>query len=192
MCGGLWVIGGKPWPVVFWIAIVFPVEHQFFVWWSWRTELANQGVSRKFGFATYLVVFFTLFLGRFVSLFALAWIDAGSLGLNGSVAIVLCVLLAVPGFYAMYSVHRYFGMARAAGADHFDPAYRNLSMVDKGIFRFTSNGMYIYAFLLFWAIAFGFNSWTALLVAGFSHLYIWVHFFATEKPDMEFIYGSKN
>ena len=90
----------------------------------------------------------------------------------------------------MYSVSRYFGMMRAAGADHFDPRYRDLPLVKEGIFRFTNNGMYIYAFLLFWAIAVGFNSSAALAVAVFSHAYIWVHFFATEKPDMDYLYGD--
>ena len=63
-----------------------------------------------------------------------------------------------------------------------------MPFVTEGIFRFTSNGMYLYAFLLFWAIAFGFASTAALTVAVFSHAYIWVHFWATEKPDMDYIY----
>lgn len=92
----------------------------------------------------------------------------------------------------MYSVKRYFGMIRAAGADHFDPTYRTMPLVKEGMFRFTGNAMYIYAFLLFWAIAIGFNSSSALLVAAFSHLYIGVHFYCTEKPDMDFIYGHSS
>lgn len=91
------------------------------------------------------------------------------------------------GIYAMYSVKRYFGMARAAGADHFDTRYRNMPLEKRGIFRFTSNGMYLYAFFLFWAIAVCFNSSAALAVAAFSHIYIWVHFYTTEKPDMEYL-----
>ena len=98
------------------------------------------------------------------------------------------MFLVLPGIYAMYSVKRYFGMARAAGADHFDVRYREMPLVKDGIFRFTSNGMYLYAFLLFWAIAVGLNSSAALAVAAFSHAYIWVHFYATEKPDMNFLY----
>jgi hypothetical protein len=90
----------------------------------------------------------------------------------------------------MYSTARYFGFSRAAGADHFDPRYRDMPRVTQGIFRFTSNGMYLYAFLLFWAIATGFNSSAAVVVAAFSHAYIWVHFYSTEKPDMNFIYSS--
>ena len=59
-----------------------------------------------------------------------------------------------------------------------------MPLVTAGIFRFTSNGTYIYAFLLFWAIAIGFNSTAALTVAAFSHAYIWVHFYTTEQPDL--------
>lgn len=81
-------------------------------------------------------------------------------------------------------------MIRASGADHFDRKYREMPLVRKGIFRFTSNGMYLYAFLLFWAIAVGFNSAAGVVVAAFSHAYVWIHFFATEKPDMKYFYPS--
>jgi len=83
-------------------------------------------------------------------------------------------------------------MVRAAGADHFDERYRSMPFVKQGIFRFTDNAMYLYAFLLFWAIAVGFNSAAALVVAAFSHLYIWVLFYSTEKPDIDFIYGASS
>ena len=136
------------------------------------------------------VIFFVLFFGRFISLFALAWVDRGSLNLNVIPLTILTILLVLPGLYAMYSVRRYFGMTRAAGADHFDPRYRNMPLVKQGIFRFTSNGMYLYAFLLFWAIAVGFNSSAALTVAAFSHASIWAHYYGTEKPDMDFLYNS--
>ena len=81
-------------------------------------------------------------------------------------------------------------MIRAAGADHFDSQYRDLPLVREGIFRLTPNAMYFFGFFLFWAIAIGFNSAAGLAVAGFSHVYIWVHFYVTEKPDMEFLYAD--
>jgi protein-S-isoprenylcysteine O-methyltransferase Ste14 len=116
--------------------------------------------------------------------------DRGSHQLQILTRVFINMALIVLGVYAMYSVMRFFGMARAAGADHFDPRYRSMPLVKEGIFRFTNNGMYLYAFLLFWAIAVGFNSSAALAVAAFSHAYIWVHFYATEKPDMDFLYSS--
>jgi len=184
----IWSALEHPFPLIFWAAVATPVLHQVFVWIAWRTELRSSTTSNVIGFHGYLVIFFGLFVGRFVSLALLAWVDKGSLNLPGPVAIVLSVLIAIPGLYAIYSVRRYFGMTRAAGADHFDERYQKMPLVRKGIFRFTDNGMYLYAFLTFWAIAIGFNSLSALVVAAFSHAYIWVHFFATEKPDMDYIY----
>jgi len=37
--------------------------------------------------------------------------------------------------------------------------------------------------------AIGFDSSAALVVFVFSHPYIWVHYFAVEKPDMRFLYS---
>jgi hypothetical protein len=185
-----WTYRGQPCPGFFWSAISFPVMHQVFVWLTWRLELRSSTTSKTIGFRGYLVIFFLLFGGRFLSLFALAWKDYGSLELATPPRVTATMILALLGVYAIYSVQRYFGMIRAAGADHFDSRYRELPLVREGIFRFTSNGMYAYAFLLFWAIAISFNSTAALIVAAFSHAYIWVHFFATEMPDMRFLYAK--
>jgi hypothetical protein len=185
-----WRFLGEPFPVAFWSAIAFPVLHQVFVWLAWRLELRFQTTSHTIGFRGYVAIFFLLFGGRFVSLIVLAWLDRSSLSLQFLPQTVITILLSLLGVYAMYSVKRYFGFARAAGGDHFDSRYRDLPMVSKGIFRITNNGMYLYAFLLFWAIAVGFNSSAALTVAAFSHAYIGIHFYATEKPDMDFLYGS--
>lgn len=185
-----WIVLGNPTPFAFWCAIALPIAHQVYVWLAWRLELRSATTSRVLGFNGYVVLFFVLFIGRFFSLFALAWLDRGSLGLDSSVAVLLATIFATPGLYAMYSVKRYFGMKRAAGADHFDERYQRMPLVNEGIFRFTDNGMYLYAFLLFWAIAVGLNSSAAVAVALFSHAYIWVHYFATEKPDMEYLYSA--
>jgi hypothetical protein len=185
-----WNYLGKPFPTTFWIAIAFPVVHQIFVWLAWRLEFQNMATSKSLGFQGYLTCFFFLLGGRFVSLLVIAWMDRGSLNIQLLPKVIVTIPLACLGIYAMYSVKRYFGMVRAAGADHFDPRCRDMPLVQQGIFRFTSNGMYLYAFLLFWAIAVGFNSAAALTIAAFSHAYIWVHFFATEKPDMDFLYTS--
>ena len=180
---------GQPAPVLFWLAMAVPIAHQLFVWTVWRRRLLNSP-SGSIDFGLYLVLFFLLFGGRFVSIAALGWADRGSLGLSREVAIASMFLLSAPGLYAGYSVARYFGMKRAAGGDHFDVRYREMPLVKEGIFRYTNNGMYWFAFLLFWAIAVGFDSAAALVVAAFSHAYIWVHFHATEKPDMRYLYTA--
>ncbi len=186
----MWVRMGNPFPALFWLAVSFPIVHQVFVWLAWRLELRSALTRKAIGFRGYLILFFILFGGRFVTLLMLAWADRGSLHLGLLPRVLLTGLLALLGIYAMYSVMRYFGLARAAGADHFDVKYREMPLVRQGIFRFTHNGMYLYAFLLFWAIAVGLDSRAALIVAAFSHAYIWIHFYATEEPDMRFIYAA--
>ena len=186
-----WTFLGQPLQAVFWISVAFPVMHQVFVWVAWRLELQSFAISKTIGFQGYLVTFFLLFIGRFVSLVTVAWLDRDSLNLAFVPQAVITAIFALLGIYALYSVRRYFGMARAAGADHFEQRYRNLPLIKDGIFRFTDNGMYLYAFFLFWSIAVGFNSAGAIIIAAFSHAYIWIHFYATEKPDMNFLYGLK-
>ena len=188
--GLIWNWMDKPFPTVFWLCIVIPVLHQVFVWLSWRLALLSSSTGKTIVFKFYLVVFFTLFGGRFVSVFWLAHLDKDSLGLSIYPRVFFTSIALIVGLYAMYSIRRYFGMARAAGADHFDQKYRSMALVNEGIFRFTKNAMYVYAFLLFWALAIGYNSASALLAVAFSHVYIWVLYYSTEKPDMDFIYGS--
>ena len=127
-----------------------------------------------------------------MSILLLAWHDRGSLSLPVTLRFIMAATFLILGLYAAYSVKRYFGMVRAAGADHFDHSYRAMPLVKEGIFRFTSNAMYLYAFLLFWAIALGYSSTTAVVVAAFSHAYIWVHYYSTEKPDMDCIYAHSS
>jgi phospholipid methyltransferase len=185
-----WRLLGEPFPAAYWSAISVPVAHQVFVWLTWRLELRSGATGKTIGFRAYLVVFFVLLIGRPVAIVALAWLDRASLGLPMLPRVIAALVLVLPAIYALYSVKRYFGFLRAAGADHFDPRYRDMPLVEDGIFRFTNNGMYGYAFLLFWAIAVGFDSLAALVAAAFSHAYIWVHFLATEKPDMNYLYGA--
>jgi protein-S-isoprenylcysteine O-methyltransferase Ste14 len=100
------------------------------------------------------------------------------------------VILLVPGIYTMYSVVHYFGIDRAYGIDHFDPAYRDKPFVKQGMFKYTDNAMYKFGFLILWSIALLTLSKAALLAAVFNHLYIWVHFYFTELPDIRRIYGQ--
>lgn len=80
-------------------------------------------------------------------------------------------------------------MNRAFGLDHFKPEeVKKEPFVKKGIFKYTSNGMYIYGFLFLWIPGLKLQPKGALLVALFNHLYIWVHYYFTELPDMKLIY----
>ena len=177
----------------FWIAVWEAVAHQVYVWFCWRLELGSKGLTRSLGasgFLLYQVGFTVLILARPVLAFVLAISNAGTLPLDPAIARALAVAALIPAAYLGYSVARYFGIARAYGADHFDPAYRSLPIVREGIFRFSSNSMYVFGFLFLWVPGLWFGSVAALAFAAFSHAYIWVHYFATEKPDMQVIYGA--
>jgi hypothetical protein len=177
----------------FLISLLIPILHQVFVWLTWRSELCFGGLSRALGthvFEVYRVVFFVLFVARPITQIMLAIADHDSLEISIPVRIIACTVVGLPALYAGYSVARYFGVSRASGADHFDTSYRDLPLVTEGIFKYSSNSMYVFAFLALWAIGIAAASWLAIVSAAFSHAYIWVHYFCTEKPDMGLIYGN--
>jgi len=188
--GALWGLGTRVW---FWIAVGVAVAHQVYVWLVWRTELHAGLMSRALGgaaFTLYAAGFSVLGIARVAAVFALAATNRGSVDVAPVVGQILGVVALVPALYLFYSVRRYFSFRRAFGIDHFDPAYRSLPFERRGIFRFTSNGMYVFGFMLLWAPALWWASAAALAAAGFNHLYIWVHYYATERPDMRRIYGG--
>lgn len=191
LSGQLWGRSTQTW---FWIAVATPVLHQIIVALLWRAELHHHKLSDWFGdkaFSVYKVIFTILFLGRPVTLILLGISNANTLNLNPILAYGIAVILFILFAYTMYSVFNYFGMDRAYGIDHFDPSYRNKPFVKQGMFKYTDNAMYKFGFLILWVIALVFLSKAALLVAGFSHLYIWVHFYFTELPDIQYIYGAR-
>lgn len=174
------------------IAVADAVLHQVYVWLCWRAELHGQNLTRWFGkraFAVYAAGFTLLFAARPVLVFALGWSNRGTLEIHPWLGYGAALVLAVPVVYLMISVRRYFTFRRAFGIDHFEPQYRTLPMERRGIFRFSPNAMYVFGFLALWMPAFLFQSSAALGIAAFSHAYIWVHYLATEKPDMAHIYG---
>ena len=185
----VWRELGAQFKLVFWITVSIPVIHQMYVWLCWRLELNYQAISNSIGFQCYKIVFLFIFLARPVSLIYLADLDQNSLGIPSDLASIVGIGLLIPVIYAAYSVLKYFGIARATGADHFFEKYRAMPFVKEGIFKYSSNAMYVFGFLALWAIAFLYNSDLGLLLAAFQHIYIWVHYYATEKPDIEYIYG---
>lgn len=189
--GALWGLDTAAW---FWIAIGIPILHQVYVLICWRTELHFGLVTRvlgKGGFKAYAVGFSIIGLARVAAVFLLAAANPMTLPADPVRLKIAAVVVALPALYTFYSVKRYFTATRAFGIDHFDERFRTRPFVRKGIFRFTQNGMYLYGFLILWSAALWFGSLAALIAALFNHLYIWVHFFCTEKPDMQRIYGKR-
>ena len=137
----------------------------------------------------YSVLFAILIVLRPVLIFTLGWANRGTLEINAWLGYGVSALLAAPAGYLMYSVAHYFSFRRALGIDHFEARSGSAPLVRQGIFRITPNAMYVFGFFALWIPAFLFQSLAALVIAGFSHAYIWVHYYATEKPDMARIYG---
>lgn len=176
-----------------WWSIALPILHQVWVVVCWRLELHHQWLSQKLGdggFRIYAIGFALLSAGRFLTLVPLAIANQNTVPVDRRVLEVVAIVIAVPTVYLFYSVARYFGFRRALGADHFETSYRGMPLVREGIFRFTRNSMYTFGFGAIWLPGLFYASQAALLSALFSHLYIWVHYFCTELPDMRRIYGD--
>ncbi len=205
LSGGLWLavrgdfleseflgLTARTWLI---LAVLFPVVHQIYVVICWRGELYYGWLSNALGeraFKIWAAGFMILFLGRPITILALAIANRGTLDLPLMINLPLIAICLAVVVYMAYSFVKYFSVSRALGIDHFQPEkYRNISFVREGIFRWSSNAMYKYAFLALWAIGLVFNSKAALLAALFNHLYIWAHYYFTEYPDIQYIYQEK-
>jgi len=176
------------------ISIIIPIIHQIYVLFCWRLELHYKYLTRLFGskaFLYYKIGFFILFIGRLIPLIFLAISNKNTFDKGSTFKYTTIIFVSLIVVYAFYSVKKYFGFDRAAGIDHFDKSIANLPFIKGGIFQYTNNGMYLYAFLVFYLPGIIYQSSSALLVALFSHIYIWIHYYFTELPDMKIIYGKK-
>ena len=190
---GAWLgLSTKAWLI---LAVLLPILHQVYVVICWRGELYFQWLSKAFGEKAFMywgIGFMILFLSRPITVFALAIGNRGTLAVPLWLNIPLSLVLLGITIYMGYSFVKFFGVERALGMDHFKPEeYRDKPFVREGIFRWSFNAMYTYAFLALWLIALVFQSKAALLAALFNHLYIWVHYYFTEYPDMQYIYGDQ-
>ena len=169
------------------IAMSIPLIHQAYVWICWRSELCWQSISNTIGFKGYVIIFFILIISR-LSAIILCFVDYGSLYKPGFLAWVLSIILFIPGVYTMYSVKKYFGFLRAAGADHFDPKYRDMPFEKRGIFKWSPNAMYVFAIAIPFALAVATGSQSMFVVAIYTYISIWLHYYCTEKEDFKVIY----
>lgn len=178
----------------FWISLSAAILMQVYVWFCWRLQLYRNLLTRIFdsnAFTLFASGFSIVGILRVVTVFILAWSNRGTLPGDDLILQITAILLLIPALWLFYSVKRYFGIKRAMGIDHFEPEYRNLPFVREGIFCYTDNGMYTFGFLIFWVPALWFGSIAAIFAALFNHLYIWVHYYTTELPDIEQIYGDR-
>jgi len=157
----------------------------------WRLELYNNTFTSRYGlqkaFKIYSVGFSLLFVCRLIFIIILAISNRDSLSINPLYTYLIAALITPVIIYLFYSVLRYFTIKRAYGIDHFDKNYNEPSM-KRGIFRYTDNGMYVYGLLVLYLPGLFLLSKAVLIVALFNHVYIWVHYYCTELPDMKVIY----
>ena len=182
-------VSTKTW---FLLAAAIPIVHQFYVWFCWRTQLHYSLITKLFGragFVCYSIIFLIFLISRLTLLIFLAISNKNSLDANPILLYGLSIVFWLLGLYVFYSIQKYFTLRRAMGVDHFDPSYRGAGLVRKGVFKYTSNAMYTVGLLFLWIPGLIFSSKAALAVACFSHIYVWIHYYCTEKPDMKRIYG---
>jgi len=173
----------------FMIAMSIPIIHQTYVWICWRSELCWKSISNTIGFKGYVIFFFILIISR-LSAIVLCFVDYGSLYKPGLLSWIISIILFIPGAYTMYSVKKYFGFLRAAGADHFDPQYRDMPFEKRGIFKWSPNAMYVFAIGIPFAFAVATGSQSMFVIAIYTYISIWLHYFCTEKEDFKVIYGN--
>jgi len=173
----------------FMTAMFIPLIHQTYVWICWRSELCWKTISNTIGFKGYIILFFILIISR-LSAIVLCFLDYGSLYTPGWFSWILAIIVFIPGAYTIYSVKKYFGFFRAAGADHFDPKYREVPFEKRGIFKWTPNAMYIFGIAIPFAFAIATGSQSMFIVSIYTYISIWLHYFCTEKEDFKVIYGS--
>ena len=179
----------------FFLAVMITIVHQVYVLIAWRSELYYNAITNvfgDFGFIVFKWIFFVLIISRPIGILFLSISNAGTLHISWVLGILISIVLFIPSVYLFYSVKKYFGMDRTFGIDHFKPKeYAKTPPVTEGIFQYTSNGMYVFGFLLLYIPGLIALSKAALLVAIFNHLYIWVHYYFTELPDMKIIYKKE-
>lgn len=189
--GDLWGISTFNW---FILTILSPIIHQFYVLICWRIELHYKSISKRFGkngFKIFKIGFTFLILSRPVTIILLAISNSMTIYITSAFSYVLSVILFIPLMYLFFSVAKYFGINRAFGLDHFYPEmYKNTPFIKQGIYKYTSNAMYIFGILLLWIPGILLQSKAALLIALYNHLYVWIHYYFTELPDIKIIYSE--
>jgi len=179
-------ISSKNW---FLFSMMTPLLHQVYVWLCWRSELCWKAISKTIGFKTYAVIFIMLMILRLSSI-GLCFVDYGTWFTPGWIAWTISVLIFIPFIYTIYSIKKYFGFMRAAGIDHFDTSYKNISFERRGIFKWSSNAMYTFAIAVFFGFAISSGSKAVFVFAAYSYIGGWLHYFCTEKEDFKIIYGN--
>ena len=186
----IWGLSAREMILLSWI---FAALHQGWVAFFWRTELYLGKISAWFGpagFKIFRIGFVVFALCRLLLLIPISLATADTAAIPRALSVGLIVVTTPFILWGFYSVFAYFGATRAFGADHFDPAYRQADLEQRGIFKYIPNSMYTVVLLVLYHPGLLWHSWPGLIAAAAHHALVWTHYFCTEKPDMEEIYGG--
>lgn len=186
----IWGLSARDMILLSWI---FAGLHQGWIAFFWRTELYTGRISAwlgRAGFSVFRAGFITFASCRLLLLIPISLLTAQTASIPRALSIALIVLTTPFILWGLYSVVAYFGLNRAFGADHFDPAYRHGSLEKRGVFKYIPNSMYTVVLLAIYHPGLLWHSWPGLIAAAAHHTLVWVHYFCTEKPDMTEIYGQ--
>ncbi len=170
------------------LSIALALIHQIIVAFVFRMQLHKNLMTRLLGerdMKIWAMIFMPLLVVRPLTIIMTGWADTVPISDYRTLEIILGLALLAPAIWGTHSTLCHFTLPRAFGGDHFRDEYLAMPMVDKGVFKYTNNGMYGVVFLGLWGIALLFGSWNALIVALFQHAYIWVHMYCTETPDLK-------
>ncbi len=174
-----------------WLAYIAVLLHQGLVAFVWRVELLGSHITKRLGKAGFYIfgICFFIFLAIRLAITAIIGLDTRGLSaIPPAAAWAFFAVILILGIYTLYSVLVYFGIKRALGADHFFSGYRHMPFVRRGIFRITPNGMYAFGTLLFFLPGLWFRSDIGLAAGAFNYISVWIHYWATELPDIRYIY----
>ncbi len=186
----VWGLSAREMILLSWI---FAALHQGWIAFFWRTELYLGKIGAWFGpagFTIFRIGFVTFASARLLLLIPISLATADTAAIPRALSVGLIVVTTPFILWGLYSVFAYFGANRAFGADHFDPAYRQAALEQRGIFRYIPNSMYTVVLLVLYHPGLLWHSWPGLIAAAAHHALVWTHYFCTEKPDMKEIYGG--
>ncbi len=183
------------WVIFSWISAgIF----QTWIFLFWRLEFYYGKIGALFGKTGFLIfrIGFVLFShAAFLPVLPLSFLTKNTVEPGAVLKPVLqsVLILGTAPFilWGLYSVVRYFGINRAFGADHFFPEYRSGILEKRGTFKYIPNTMYTVILLLLYYPGVLYASALGLAAALSHHLFVWAHYFCTEKPDLKEIYGKK-
>lgn len=176
------------WTLISWLSAGIM---QFWVAFFWRLELYGGAISGALGsngFTLYRIGFVISGLTRMLSIIPVAYLSSHTLQMNSMVRIFTIVLTTPFILWGMYSVLFYFGINRAFGSDHFFEEVRRKPLEKRGTFRYIPNSMYTVVLLVLYHPGLFYESSFGLIFALIQHLFVWTHYFCTERPDLKYMY----